>query len=135
MDWEAFVEQTFLASHGHQFDEILHCAGIELAAPEAWIHEGSKSDPGQVAGPVGGNVTEQLRNHSLREIVGFNLPSNGQSLQLGHETPMTANHPFDQTGITEMIETTILAITLASGIDQSQVPRLSHALRMRFFPG
>ena len=43
---------------------------------------------------------------------------------------MTANHARHQTVMAEMIESALLAVALASGIDQGQVARLAQSLQI-----
>jgi hypothetical protein len=57
-DREGLVEEELFASNLQEFDQILRGAGVDLSAAKARIDESPEADAGQVARPMGGNVSE-----------------------------------------------------------------------------
>ena len=96
VDRERPVEQVLLAVERHQRDEVVGGRGVDLAAAEARIDERAEPDARQVSRLARGDVAEQVRDHALRQVVGLDLVADRERLQLGHETPMAADHAPDQ---------------------------------------
>lgn len=76
-------------------------------------------------GPVGRNIAEQMRDHALRKIIRLDLVGDRELLEFWRQAPMAADHAADQAFMREMVQTTVLAVTLARGIDQRQIVRLA----------
>ena len=118
------IEEELLAVDLHQTNEIFLGAFVDLAAAVTRIDEGSEADAREMAGPLGGDVAEQMRDDALREIVGLDLVGDREALQLGHQSPVPADHAPHQAFMAEVIEAALLAVALARGIDQREIARL-----------
>ena len=105
-------------------------AFVDLAAAEARVDERADPDARQQPGLARRDVAEQMRDDALRQVVGLDLVGDGQCLQLGHQPPVAADHALDQSLVAEMVEAAILAVALAGGIDERQVARAAHAVRV-----
>ena len=70
---------------------------------------------------AGCNIPVHLADDTLGQIVSCNFILQCQLLQLGHETPVTADDLGHQTFVTEMVQTLILAVTHACAVQQCQV--------------
>src|SRR5262249_45793293 len=90
--------------------------------------EGSEPDSRQVPRPAGGDVAEQVGDHALRQVVGLDAIGDGEALQLRHQPPVAADHAAYQPLVAEMIESALLAVALARGIDQREIVRLADRL-------
>src|SRR5262245_24721045 len=121
IDRERLVEEVLLAANLHELDEIFGRALVELPAAEARVGESAESHPTQMAGFARGDVTEEMRDHALRQVVGLDLVADGEGLQLWHEPPMPADHPLDEPRLRKMVEPPVLAVSLAGGIDEGEV--------------
>ena len=88
-----------------------------------------------MAGAVGRDVAEQMGDDALGQVIGFNLVGDGKPLQLRHQTPVAADDALDEALMGEVVETTIFAIALAGGIDESEVFRFPGRLGGLFFVG
>ena len=95
------------------------------------IDEGREANPRQVPRPTRGNVAIEMREDALREVVGLDRAGDGQLLQLRHEPPVAAYDASDQTFVAQMVQSTLFAVALASGIDKSKPARLTSALGVR----
>ena len=100
IDREGLVEQVFLAVDFHDPNEVVCRHLVQLAAPKTRIDKRPQTNAGNRARLAGGDVAEKVSNHPLRQVVGFNPVGHGQLLQLGHQAPMAANHPTNQTIMT-----------------------------------
>src|SRR3974377_891947 len=100
----------------------------DLASAVTRIDKGAEPDAGQMSGPPGGDVAEEMREHALRQIIGFDLVRYRQPLQLGHEAPVSANYALDQAFVTEVIEPAFLAVALTSRIHEREITRISGSL-------
>jgi hypothetical protein len=77
-----------------------------------------------VTGTFGGDVSEQVRDNALRKVVCLDLIGDRETLQLGHQSLVAAYYAPNEALVTKMIESKLLSITLAGGVDQRQVARL-----------
>jgi hypothetical protein len=68
VDRERLVEEVLDAADGHQLDELLGRAGVELAAAEARVDECAQAYRGELARLVGGDVAVELRDNALRQL-------------------------------------------------------------------
>ncbi len=59
-----------------------------------------------------GNIAEQVGDHTLRQVVGFNRILKGQLPATSHKTPMAADHPLHQPRMGEVVEAHAFAVTL-----------------------
>ena len=84
VDGESLVEQRLGAADGNQLDEVGGGARVDLPAAQARIDEGAEADGGEVAGPVRGDIAEQMGDHALRQVVGLDFVGDGQFLQPRH---------------------------------------------------
>ena len=98
----------------------------------AGIDERPEADAGQVARLAGGNVTEQVRDHALRQVVGLDPVRHGERLEFGHEPPVTADDAPHQAFVAEVVEASLLAVALARGVDERQSFRPADAVGSLF---
>ena len=125
IDRESLVEQIFLAVDFHQTDDVILRLLVELAAAVARIDESAEADARDMAGPVRGDVAEQVRDHALRQIIGLDLIVDRELLQLRHQAPVAADDFAHEPLVRKMVQSTLLAVALACRIDQCQVARMS----------
>src|SRR5208283_5031806 len=121
IDRESFVEEIFLAVDFHQADDVLLRLLVELAAAVARIDESAEADARDMAGPVRGDVAEQMRDHALRQIIGLDLVGDGKMLQLRHESPVSTDDSAHEPLMREMVQPALFAVTLTCRIDQRQI--------------
>ena len=130
VDRERAVEEVFLVAERHQRDQIFGGGGVDLAAAEARIDERAQPHAREVSRLARGNVAEQMRDHALRQVVGLDLVAYGERLQLGHEAPVSADHALHEARVTQVVEPALLAVALAGRVDERQVARTAHAVRI-----
>jgi hypothetical protein len=118
------VEQEILVVDAHEAHALSCGARIEPATAMARIDESIKPDPGQLPGPARGDVAEQLRDHALRQVPGFDAVFHRELLQLRHQAPMAADDPSHQTLMREVIQPALASVALAGGVDQGEIARL-----------
>ena len=128
MNREGLVEQVVLAVDGHQVHQLFPGDRVDLAAAKTRVNKRTQTNAGQRAGLAGSDVTKQVRDHALRQVVGLNLVARGQCLKLRHQPPVPAHHALDQPAMAEMVEPALLAIALTRGVDQRKVARIAHAI-------
>ena len=128
VDRECPIEEKLLALDLDQPDQILLGAFVDLAAAVARIDERSEPDAREVSGPPRRDVAEQVRDDALRKVVGLDLVGDRETLQLGHQSPVSADHPPHQPVVAEVIEPALLAVSLPGRIDQREIPRLAARL-------
>ena len=99
--------------------------GAEFAPAtiDARVDEGLQTDAADDAGAARGDIAVQVRDHSLRQVVGFDIVIQRQFAQSRHQPPVTADDPLYQSAMAEMIESTLVAVTLARGVDEGQAGR------------
>ena len=119
------VEQIFLAVDFHQADDVILRLLVELAAAVARIDESAEANARDMAGPVRGDVAEQMRDHALRQIIGLDLVGDGEMLQLRHQAPVAADDSAHEPLVREMVQSALLAVALACRIDQCQIARMA----------
>ena len=73
---------------------------------------------------LGGDVAEEVRNNSLREVVRFQPVVDGEPLQFGYEAPVPADDATHQPFMAKVVEPPLFAIALARGINKSEISRL-----------
>ena len=116
----------------YQRDEIVHGAGVQLAAAVARIDEGAEPDCREMPGTMRGDVAKELRNHALREVVSFDAVVDRESLEARDQSPVSADHAAHEAFMGEMVESLRLAVALARGIDERQVARRLAARAVAF---
>ena len=92
----------------------------------------SEAYAGEVAGAVGGDIPEQVRDHALREIISLNLVVDGQLLHFGYQAPVPTDNPLEKAVMTKVIEASLLSIPLTGGVNKGQILRLAAASGARF---
>ena len=97
------VKEIFFAVDFHQADDVILRLLVELAAAVARINERAETDARDMAGPVRGDVAEQMRNHALRQIIGLDLVGDGEMLQLRHQAPVAADDSAYEPLMREMV--------------------------------
>ncbi len=89
----------------------------------ARIDESTQSDPSERTRFAGGDVAIKMSDHALGQIVGLDLVGHRQGLQFWHQAPVTADDPFDQTLVPQVVQPPVLAVALTGGVNQRQVAR------------
>ena len=128
VDRKRAVEEILRPVDLHQADEVGGRAGVELAAAVPRIGERVEADPGEMAGLAGGDVAVEMGDDALRQVVGLDRARDGQSLQLRHQAPVSADDAPDKSAMGEMVEAALLAVALSRGVDEAQVARLADAV-------
>jgi hypothetical protein len=101
---------------------IVACACIDLATAVARVDERAQTDAAEGPGLARGDVAEQMRDHALRQVVGLDLAGHRQRLQFRHQPPVPSDHPLDEPGVAEVIQSAFAPVALPGGIDQRQPP-------------
>ena len=65
------------------------------------------------------DVAEKLTDDTLWKIVGFNLVFDCQFSHARSESPMSANDPFDESFVCEMIQAACFSIPLSRCVNES----------------
>ncbi len=68
-----------------------------------------------------GDIAEQLRNHALRQVIGFDAVIDRELLQSRHKSPMPADHTLDQPLVRKMIQPFDAAIALTGCIYKREI--------------
>ena len=123
IDRECAIEQVLLALELDHPDQFVRGTFVDPAAAVARVGEGAETDAADVAGPRGRDVAEQMRDDALRKVVGLDPVFDRETLQLGDQPPMSADHAPHQAVAPEVIEPTLLAVALSGRIDQRQIAR------------
>jgi len=123
LDGEGLVEQVFFPVDVHHPHPIPGGHGVKLAAAEAGVHKGAQANPGQGARLARCNIPEQVGNHALGQVPGFDAVFHRQLLQLGHQAPVAAHRRLHQTFVGQMVQALVLAIPLPGGKHQGQIGR------------
>ena len=123
MDRIGLVKEVFLAADLHQLDDVFLGRAVDLATAITRIDKGAQTNAGHLPRFARRDVTEQMGNHTLRQVVGFDLALDRQFLQLGCQPPVAADDAFHQAFMAQMIEAAILAVALPGCIEQGQVTR------------
>ena len=123
VDGEGLVEQVILAVNGQAGNPLIGCAGVEFSAAMTRIDEGIQPHTGQGAGFAGGNVTKQMGQNALGQIPGLDVIVDRKLLNLGCQAPVSANDAVDQSDVSKVVQSAVLAVTLSGGIYQRQVAR------------
>ena len=71
------------------------------------------------------NLAIQLRDTALRQIIGLDFFLQRQPRNLRNQSPVSADHATQQTGMRQAIEAPLLPVALSSSKDQRQVARAS----------
>ena len=69
------------------------------------------------------NVPVKLREHALRQVIGFDLVAGRQCAHFGNQTPVTADDPLKQSRWRQVVESPVLAIPLSGAKYQGQITR------------
>ena len=125
IDWQGAIEKEFLAIDLKKTDEIVFGAFVDLAAAVARINERSESDAREMPRTLRGDVAEQMRNHTLRKVIGLYPVGDSEALQFGYEAPVPADHASHQSFMAKVVEPTFFAVALARGIDEREIARLA----------
>ena len=94
IDGECVVEQLILTTDIDHFHDIagFGCHLIDLAALQAGVNIGLQAHVGDNAGLAGCDVTVQLADNALRQVVSSGFVFQRQLLQLGNEAPVAADN-------------------------------------------
>ena len=124
LDRKGLVEQAFLVADLQQLHQIVGGARVQLAAAVARVDKGVQPHARERAGLAGGDVAEQMADHALRQVPGLDQVVDRELLHRGHQTPVAADHAFQQAGVAKVVQPARLAVALAGGVDQRQVARV-----------
>ena len=114
------VCQVFLAVEGNDLDEIFLGHRIDLAPVQPRIDKGPDADAGDGPGIAGGDIAEHVRDDALRQIVGLDLFSHRELLQLRRHAPVSGNHPFQKPFMVETVDALVFAVADTRGVQQCQ---------------
>ena len=123
VDREGAVEEELLALDVHRTNEIFLGAFVDLAAAVARVDEGTEANAGEMSGAPGGDISEEMRDDALREIVGLNLVAIARCCSLGTRPQWPPTHTLHQAFMAEVIEASRLSVALASGVNECEVSR------------
>jgi hypothetical protein len=84
------------------------------------VDEGAQADAAEVSGLARGDVAEQVRDDTLRQVVGLDEVLDRQLLQLGHQAPMAADGAPDEPGVAQVVQAARLAVALAARVQQRE---------------
>jgi hypothetical protein len=101
---DRLVEQIFLAPDRHQFDQILGRFLVELAAAEARIGEGAKTDAGEVPRLTGSDVAVEVGQRPQRYVVALDLVADDELLDPGDKIKMRTDHALEKARLGEAAE-------------------------------
>src|SRR5215831_3598545 len=76
------------------------------------------------------NIAIELRDHALRKVVCLDLVVDGKGLERRHQSPVAADYALDHPVVAEMIEATFFAIALPCGVDEGEIARVPHTVRV-----
>ena len=135
VDRKRLVEQVVDAADWHQLDELFGGAGVELAAAESRVDEGAQTDAGKLARLARCDVAVKLRDHALRQVVRLDPVGDGQLLQLGYQTPVTAYDAPDEPFVAEVVQTLVLAVALPCSVDEGEIAGAAHVTTLPLVAG
>ena len=87
---------------------------------------------GDTPRPPRRDIPQQMTDHPLRKIVRLNLPRESQLPQSRYEAPMPADHPFEQSGMGQMIQAPRLPVPLTGRVDERDSVRLARRQKPAF---
>jgi len=83
------------------------------------VNERPQSDMRYAARSLGGDISQELADDPLGKVVGFNLAFDCQLAQLRCLSPVPADNPLEETGMSQVIQPARLSISLPGGIQES----------------
>ncbi len=119
------VEQPGLSVQFNSLHQVICRDGVESSASMNRVNKRTQSNMSNTAGPTGRDVSQQLADDALREIVCLHLFFNGQPSQPRHQVPVSANHTCDQSFVSQMVESPGLTVPLSGRIDQREPCRMT----------
>src|SRR3954467_14302762 len=117
-DREGLVEEVFLPSNWEQLDEILRGPRVDFATTKPRVDEGTKAHAGQMTGPMGGDISKQMRDDAFGQVIGLDLVGDSQLLHLRNEPPMAANDALEKALVSEVVEASLFSVSLAPSVDE-----------------
>jgi hypothetical protein len=104
IDAERFVQQPFLAVDDDDLDQLLPGRLVQPPAVLTGVDKGAEADFGEHATAFAGNFPVQLTHHTQRQVVGFHLAGQRQRAESGHQRPVTADDPLQQSAVGKTID-------------------------------
>ena len=115
------VPQFFLSTNFYYLHHFFSGDGIEPPPFQARVHKSFQTHMGN-GGPAGGNVAHHMGQHSLGQVVGFNLVIHGQLAHLGRQVPVAGNIALYQALMGQTIGQGIIAVAMGGAGYQSKIP-------------
>ncbi len=66
------------------------------------------------------DVAEEMHDHALRQVVGFQLVRYRQGLKFRHEPPVAPDHAPHEARMPEVVEAALLAVALSGAVDERE---------------
>jgi hypothetical protein len=83
-----------------------------------------------MTGLVGSDVSVEMRDHPLGQVIRLNLVRDGQLLQFRHKAPVAADDTTDEPFVPEMIEALVFTVALTGGIDEGEIAWIADRLQV-----
>jgi hypothetical protein len=99
----------------------------------ARVNERSESDAREMPWTLRGDVAEQMRNHTLREVIRLYPVGDSQALQFGYEAPVPPDHASYQSFMAKVVEPALFAVALARGINEREIAWLAGRFNLLVF--
>jgi hypothetical protein len=96
VDGQCLEEKALLAAEGDQLDDVLLGPLIELAAFEAWVHEGPEAHLREGSGLARRDVAVEVGDDPLGQVIGRDLVLDGQLRDTRDEAVVPADDPLEQ---------------------------------------
>ena len=128
VDRHRLEEQPFLPGEGDDFYEIQWRTGTLPGALLSWIDETVESRLGEQAGSAGGHIAHELRQHTLRKRVRFDLVLGCQANEARRIDESARDRPLEQTLVREMTGTQSRPIADADNAHRCKSSRLAFRL-------
>ena len=104
MDGEGLVKKVLLAVDLHHPDQVFDGAAVEFPAVDTRVREGVQAHRGQRTGSPGRDVSVQMGDDALRQVVGGDLLIAGELTDARYQPHVAADDPAEQTFVAEVIE-------------------------------
>ena len=118
---ERGVEKLFLPCNIDELNHVALAARRELAAAVARVNKSMQTNGSDHTHLATSNRAVKVRDHTLRQVVGFDGVVKDQPPQARRRHPVPPNDTFDQADMTKVVDPAAHAVTLARGIDQGQI--------------
>ena len=121
MDRERLVPKPRAAIELDAFHKRLDSHCIKPSAGLFRVGKSTKTYMRNTSWSAGGDISQELANHSLGQIIGFHLIPDSHFAKLWNQPPVSSNHALHQPMMCQMIQSTRAAIALPCCINQRQI--------------